>query len=346
LSITPQENDFLLVILHDQGYAQTTSQKLLANPQITLTAWARLEGVVRSGAEPVAGLKLFAHENNPYDPKWGFLNHDDQVETDAQGWFVFPKLKPGQWTITGASGIKEYGRVELAPGQTFMMNIDRTGRPLVGQIQWPGRKPRSEKSRSSDRDVPSQRSSRDGQASPTADSSSRKDSTGDKDAEIVIVGRVRNEAGGAIGGAKLWLPLKYDDPKRLAEATTTETGQFTLRVPAAWTEPGAFIPPSTIWCYAQDHQIAAAHAYQHLKRRSHAPIEIVLKPKTDTGFVIKSLSGAPIAGARVEPMHFRTVGNIFRQLRELIAEETDKEGRVFFPEMGREGFGSVEVTAE
>ncbi|MEN6497446.1 MAG: carboxypeptidase regulatory-like domain-containing protein, partial [Thermoguttaceae bacterium] len=190
LSITPQENDFLLVVLHDQGYAQTTSQKLTANPQITLTAWARLEGVVRSGTKPVPGLELFAHENNPHDPKWGFLNHDDRAETDAQGRFVFPKLKPGRWRITGAYGVKEYARVELAPGQTFMMNIDRTGRPLVGQIQWPGRKPQSEKPRSSDRDVPSQRSSRDGQASEAADSSSRKDLTGDKDAEIVIVGRV------------------------------------------------------------------------------------------------------------------------------------------------------------
>jgi beta-lactamase regulating signal transducer with metallopeptidase domain len=141
LSITPQENDFLLVVLHDQGYAQTTSQKLTANPQITLTAWARLEGVVRNGAEPVAGLKLFAHENNEYYPMWGFLNHDDQAESDAQGRFVFPKLKPGQWMVTGVAGIKDYGRMELAPGQTFTMNIGRTGRPLVGRIQWPGGRP-------------------------------------------------------------------------------------------------------------------------------------------------------------------------------------------------------------
>ena len=80
--------------------------------------------------------------------------------------------------------------------------------------------------------------------------------------------------------------------------------QFTLHVPAAWTEPGAFTPPGTIWCYARDRRIAAASAYQQLKRRSHSPIEIVLKPKVDTGFIVKDFGGSSIAGARVEPLHF------------------------------------------
>lgn len=126
LSIQPQENEFLLVVLHDQGYAQTTSKDLIANPEITLKAWARLEGAVRSGGKPVAGLKLFAHEDNPGGQRWAFLNHDDQAETDAEGRFAFPKLKPGAWRITGAYGFPGYGRVDLAPGQTFQMNVGGT----------------------------------------------------------------------------------------------------------------------------------------------------------------------------------------------------------------------------
>ena len=123
LTIAPQDNGFLLVVLHDQGYAQTTREELAANPEIKLKAWARVEGVVREGGKPVSGLLLVAHENDRRDSRWGFLNHDDQTTTDAAGRFAFPKLKPGAWYITGAHGRKEYGRMTLAPGQTVTMTL-------------------------------------------------------------------------------------------------------------------------------------------------------------------------------------------------------------------------------
>ena len=55
LPIEPQDNGFLLIVVHDQGFAQTTSEELAAKPEITLQAWARLEGVVRHGTKPVPG---------------------------------------------------------------------------------------------------------------------------------------------------------------------------------------------------------------------------------------------------------------------------------------------------
>jgi len=124
LRIDPQGNGFLLIVVHDRGYAQATSEELAANPTITLEAWARLEGVVRRGSEPAAGLELFAHEQRPHDPKWSFVNHDDSTETDAEGKFVFPKLRPGRWNITGAYGRAQYGTVDLAPGQTVKVSFD------------------------------------------------------------------------------------------------------------------------------------------------------------------------------------------------------------------------------
>ncbi|KKK63965.1 hypothetical protein LCGC14_2988980, partial [marine sediment metagenome] len=136
--------------------------------------------------------------------------------------------------------------------------------------------------------------------------------------------------------------------KRLAEATTADTGEFTLRVPAAWAEPGPFAPSWTVWCYVENRRIAAASAYKQLQRQSDSPIEIVLKPSTDTGFEVKNVEGVPIAGARVEPMHF-LVGSydiIPERLRDLIAKETNDAGRMLFPEMGRDGFSSVQVTAD
>lgn len=190
----------------------------------------------------------------------------------------------------------------------------------------------------------------DGPMARTKAPPTRQRSPKDEGSVIVIVGNVRDESGNGVRGARLWLPLKREDDERLAKATTTETGAFTLRVPAAWTAPGAFTPSWTIWCHAQDHQIASASAYKQLKRQSNSPIEIVLKPSTDTGFEVKDVAGVPIAGTRVEPTHFLTGVHVYdiipRQLREMIAEETDEDGRVLFPEMGRDGFSSVQVTAE
>ena len=166
--------------------------------------------------------------------------------------------------------------------------------------------------------------------------------------EIVIVGSVTDESGAAVTGAKLWLPVAIYDDRRVAEATTNEAGTFTLRVPTAWTSAEAHLRSGSIWCYARDRQIAAVSAWQQLWQQSHSPIKIILKPKSDTGFIVKDGGGDPIAGARVEPWHF-LVGSydiLPRQLRDVIAQVTDKDGRVFFPEMGRDGFFTVQVTAK
>lgn len=199
-----------------------------------------------------------------------------------------------------------------------------------------------------DRGPASEKPGDDGPMAKTKAPPSGEPSAEDEDSAIVIVGSVTDESGVGIHGAKLWLPLKHYDDTRLAKAATTETGAFTLRVPAAWTEPGAFVPVWTIWCHAQDHQIAAASAPEQLHRNSDSPIEIVLQSSTDTGFEVKDVAGVPIAGARVEPMTFfvRNYGAIPPQLCEVIAEETDEDGRVLFPEMGRDRLSSVQVTAE
>jgi len=132
LSIQPQDKPFLLVVLHDQGFAQTTSEKLAANPAIALQAWARLEGVVRHGTQPVPGAKVDTYPVGGFDPRWAFLSFQVQTEADADGKFVFAKLKPGRWAVrllpsepTRAAGpVPPTETVELAPGATLSVTLD------------------------------------------------------------------------------------------------------------------------------------------------------------------------------------------------------------------------------
>ena len=72
---------------------------MIAKPEITLTAWARLEGVVRHGTQPVPAAKLDVYPLDSYDPRWAFLNFQVQTEASAEGKFVFAKLKPGRWRV-------------------------------------------------------------------------------------------------------------------------------------------------------------------------------------------------------------------------------------------------------
>ena len=146
LPIQPQDNGFLLIVVHDKGIGRTTSKELAAKPEITLTAWARLEGVVRRGTKPVPNAKLDAYPAGPLDLRWAFLNFQNRAETDADGKFVFPKLTPGKWFVR-LLPIDHNGRspneksVQLAAGQTAHVTLGGVGRPVIGRVQWPGGKP-------------------------------------------------------------------------------------------------------------------------------------------------------------------------------------------------------------
>jgi uncharacterized GH25 family protein len=121
LPIEQQDGEFMLIVVHDQGYAQTTSRELMAHPEIKLEAWARVEGVIRQGGKPVPHLNIFVNENRSYDLKT-ICNFDDSSETDAEGKFLFSKLRPGKWFITGDNG--RFGTVDLAPGQTLKRDFN------------------------------------------------------------------------------------------------------------------------------------------------------------------------------------------------------------------------------
>jgi hypothetical protein len=132
LSIPPQDKPFLLVVLHDQGILQTSSTELAINPTITLKAWARLEGVVRRGAHAAPGAKVDTYPAGAFDERWGFLNFQEQTEADADGKFVFAKLKPGKWSVRSlpstpnraAPAVQPNETLELAPGTTRKVTLE------------------------------------------------------------------------------------------------------------------------------------------------------------------------------------------------------------------------------
>lgn len=166
--IPPQDNDYLAIVLHDQGFAKTTSEELTAKAnaslsesllpvaEITLQAWARLEGTVRVigvRSQPMPNVKLDVYPmDNGGGERWGFLNFQEQTEANADGKFVFPKLKPGKWNVRELPLDKTTHRaasekeVDLAPGKTVRVSlgegqIPTTGSTVIGRIKWPHGEP-------------------------------------------------------------------------------------------------------------------------------------------------------------------------------------------------------------
>ncbi len=171
-------------------------------------------------------------------------------------------------------------------------------------------------------------------------------------ASVTVSGRVVDESERPIVSARLWLPVKYEagsnDPLT-AEAATDRNGAFSFSVSKEWLKPGNFTPLWTIWCYAPGKQIAAASAYRALKGDGDQPIIITLKNATDTAFTVTGPDDLPIAGARVEPWHYLTPTAyqiVPLALRQIIGGETDVKGHVAMPGMPREGFSTVQVSAD
>lgn len=82
----------------------------------------------------------------------------------------------------------------------------------------------------------------------------RENDDGEKHADSKIVrGRVLDESGKPVGGAKLWLPLRYE-PRRVVEGKTDESGRFELKLPGDWLSPRAVGSGWTIWVYAPRHR--------------------------------------------------------------------------------------------
>lgn len=148
LPIEPQDSGFLLVVLHDRGFAKTTSEELAAKPEIVLQAWGKLVGAIRRGTQPWPQLKIDAYPADARDPRWGFLDFREQTETDGNGNFTLSKIKPGKWWIRVLPPGKKTEEffpankmVEIVAGQTTTVTFGGVGRPVVGRIQWPGGKP-------------------------------------------------------------------------------------------------------------------------------------------------------------------------------------------------------------
>ena len=129
-----------VVVRSDAGYAQILAADFAKAGEVTVRPWARVEGVLRRGAEPIANAAVNLARGGGSLDEWNAwrVQHEAATRTDAAGKFVFRRVVPGRSTVTyGKPGPGQSPKsltVDALPGQTVSVAIGGTGRPVVGKV--------------------------------------------------------------------------------------------------------------------------------------------------------------------------------------------------------------------
>ncbi len=99
-----QEPPFTILALHDRGFAQQTIDTSPPSTfDLTTRPWGRVEGVLRVGNRPGAGLPVslsyMEHGDTPRTIPWW----SGEGKTDTEGRFVFERVRPGAVDVRGIS---------------------------------------------------------------------------------------------------------------------------------------------------------------------------------------------------------------------------------------------------
>lgn len=164
----------------------------------------------------------------------------------------------------------------------------------------------------------------------------------------IVRGRVVNEAGEPVAGAQLWLPLQYQ-PRRTAQATADETGNFELKCPADWISP-LFVGSSwTVWAYAPGHSIQSQNVYEVIRGKGEEDFAIQLPPESNTRFKVLAPNGQPLANVLVQPQNYKTsVGYelVPDDMRSVVSARTDENGVMTLPGIQSDPLFMLEIVSE
>ena len=134
-----------MIILHEGGFAKVSRQALEASNTITLSPWAAIEGVAKTGREPASNIRLNVSPVQGFAKNAPSYSMHFRVLTDDYGEFRITRVPP-QMTIQIAKAIRfdrsimySYGTmVDTKSGQTQQVQIGGTGRPVIGKVRVPG----------------------------------------------------------------------------------------------------------------------------------------------------------------------------------------------------------------
>jgi hypothetical protein len=121
------ESPSRLLILHSFGYAITDTTAIKNSGSITLTPWARVQGVLRVSGKPVNGVALELDESGPRNPSSGMIFFNLAATTRVDGSFEFDQVPAMSFDLVPTLGrdapIITPRLVQTTPGKVTQIDL-------------------------------------------------------------------------------------------------------------------------------------------------------------------------------------------------------------------------------
>jgi peroxiredoxin len=147
-SFKAEMDDYAVLVLRDEGFAQVTVEDLQRNTEVKLQRWAKVQGTLMIGRRPGTNEEVhlwpahLPYENYPrnFPPLSLYL----KTQTDNEGRFSFDRVPPINVQVYHAPKVKDEKvgtnpmsqtmSFALAPGEVKTVTIGGQGRPVIGQV--------------------------------------------------------------------------------------------------------------------------------------------------------------------------------------------------------------------
>jgi hypothetical protein len=119
----------VLLVAHEDGYAQLDLQESVSSPVIQLQSWGTIKGTLRVGTRPGPDKSVMI--GNDYDQDGGgdpFMLALTTT-TDSQGRFLIERVPPGDWRIE-----PHHERIRVRAGETTEITLGGGGVKVMGKV--------------------------------------------------------------------------------------------------------------------------------------------------------------------------------------------------------------------
>jgi RNA polymerase sigma factor (sigma-70 family) len=147
-SFPAQTEPFRVFVDHESGFAEADEKTLTTSSGLTVQPWGRIEGVVKIGTSPAAGVQVRLSET---DNRWSAtealtITQSQQLKTDARGRYAFERVIPARLFVSRIFALERSslhvgtgaGRtVTVKPDSTTWVDLGGAGRPVIGRFTVP-----------------------------------------------------------------------------------------------------------------------------------------------------------------------------------------------------------------
>ena len=147
-SFPAQTEPFRVFVDHESGFAEADEKTLAGSSHLTIQPWGRIEGTVKIGTRPAAGVQIRLSEtDNRWAPDEAMpITQAQQLNTDARGRYAFERVIPARLSVSRIFTLERSSfhvgtgcarTVTVKPDRTTWVDLGGTGRPVVGRFALP-----------------------------------------------------------------------------------------------------------------------------------------------------------------------------------------------------------------